>query len=355
MNDTARITEIGKEFYQIRSPEKDFHRNIYLKRFIGADGSMIPMIFDPGTRLDLKYLLPFLQEKIGGMENLKLIFLSHQDPDLSANLSLIMSNAPQSQLVTSIDTWRLVKMYGVPEKRSKTIESFHSDEMLVRKTQHKIRFVPARYCHFRGSMMVYDYESRVLFSGDLFGGVNTKPEGGIYATEDSWEGISLFHQLYMPSTVALRQTMEIISLLHPFPEIIAPQHGDIVAGENVYTFLERLSQLTVGAELASQADLQKGQALLAINNFFSYLQEHCKPAWKIFSRGFQKGKHIFTPFILVNGQATELKVSPSVTFQQIIHVLNTSPEAQSYPDLRSIFLDIINETGLEFHWLEDEE
>ena len=203
-------------------------------------------------------------------------------------------------------------------------------------------------------MMVYDYESRILFSGDLFGGVNTNLEGGIYATEGSWEGISLFHQLYMPSTVALKHTMERISILNPFPEIIAPQHGDIVAGENVYKFLGRLSSLTVGAELVSQADLQKEQALLAINNFFSYLQKNCDQVLKIFHEEFRKGKKIFTPLILINGRAMDLKVSPTVTFQQIIHILNTSPDARPYPNLRSIFLDIIKEAGLEFHWVEDE-
>lgn len=345
----AVITEIGPNFWQLRSPEEDFHRNLYFKQFVGADGKKVNMIMDPGTKLDLNDLLPFLKEKIGGIQNIHMIFLSHQDPDLTANTTLVMSSAPKSFLITSVDTWRLVHMYGIPEKRMKTIESFATEEISIKATGHKIRFVPARYCHFRGAMMLYDYESRILFTGDLLGGVDSRPhDGTIFATEESWEGISLFHQLYMPSTVALKHAIETISMLDPFPEIIAPQHGDLITGENIHKFLARLSNLTVGAELLAGADFQSEKAVLAINNFLSFLADNHPEVRQALTTELVKEGDFTNPVVLTAGVVTELKVSPTVTFQQIIHILQTTPLAQDLGHLVSIFIDNVQDLGIDF-------
>jgi len=347
--------KIGKEFYLLQSPEKDFHRNIYLKRFIGKDGQQSSLIFDPGTKLDLKMLLPFLEREIGGISELSAIFLSHQDPDLTSNLAHILSEAPSSIVLTSIDTWRLVKMYGIPDKRVNTVESFSTQIIKVLKTGHRLRIVPARYCHFRGSMMIYDYESRILFSGDFLGGVDTKKEDGIYANETSWEGIALFHQLYMPSTVALRHTIERITMLEPFPEIIAPQHGDVIKGEYIHKFLGRLSSLTVGAELISEADEQIEKTLQVINTLLDYLRNNQIQAAKILENAFRHDVNFTTPVVLKNGKAVELKVSPTVTLQQILLLLNTSESANSSNILKDIFIDMVHEAGIPVYLEDDDE
>ena len=193
------ISEVGKNFILMRSPEEDFHRNIYLKKFI-QDGQLVSsMIFDPGTKLDMADLMVFLKDQIGGLENLEMIFLSHQDPDLTSNTPMVMANAKKSLLITSVDTWRLVKMYGIPQNRVFTTESFDSDTVNVKKTPLKIQFIPAPFCHFKGAMMTYDHESRVLFTGDFFSGVNSQTDDAIYATlrmlELIYDGIDLDAEL----------------------------------------------------------------------------------------------------------------------------------------------------------------
>ncbi len=349
------IDEIGREFYLLRSPEIDFHRNIYLKRFIGTEGRRCSMVLDPGTRLDLNVLLPFLEKKIGGISELSAVFLSHQDPDLTANLAHILSVAPRSVLLTSIDTWRLVKMYGIPDTRVNTIERFSTQIIKVAKTNHRLGIVPARYCHFRGSMMLYDYESKILFSGDFLGGVDTKKQAGIYADEDSWEGIALFHQLYMPSTVALRHTIERITMLEPFPEIIAPQHGDIIKGEYIHKFLGRLSSLTVGAELISEADEQVEKTLQVITTFLDYLRKNHNQAVEIFENAFRHDINFTTPVVLKDGKAVQLKVSPTVTLQQIILLINASESVISPRILKGIFMDMVQKAGINFYQEDDDD
>jgi glyoxylase-like metal-dependent hydrolase (beta-lactamase superfamily II) len=342
------IHTIGTEFYMIRSTEEDFHRNIYLKRFIGSDGKAVNMLFDPGTRLDMGNMLPMLKEKAGGIANTNLVFLSHQDPDLTANIGTVLASAPRSYLITSVDTWRLVKMYGLPEKRVRTVESFDSMVLKMKKSGHRVRFVPARYCHFRGAMMVYDYESRVLFSGDVFGGVNTREGDGIYATEDSWEGIKLFHQLYMPSSKALQKTMEAISMLNPFPETIAPQHGDVIKGDFVIEFMDRLSRLQVGADLMEENNPEVDLAVLGINNFLELMGINFPEVRDEFLSHFQKGNDFTSPFVFTGGTVSGIKISPDNALMQIYAMIGKIEDRETQQHLRAIFMDSMDQLDIHF-------
>ncbi len=342
------IHEVGKEFYMIRSAEEDFHRNIYLKRFVGSDGKSVNLLFDPGTRLDMGTMLPMLKEKAGGISNTNLVFLSHQDPDLTANIGTVLASAPRSYLITSVDTWRLVKMYGLPEKRVRTVESFDSPVLRMKKSGHRIRFVPARYCHFRGAMMVYDYESRVLFTGDVFGGVDTREGEGIYATEDSWEGIKLFHQLYMPSSKALQKTMEAISMLNPFPEVIAPQHGDVIKGDFVVEFMDRLSRLQVGADLMEENNPEVDLTILGINNFLELMGINFPEVRDEFLAQFQKGNDFTSPFVFAAGAVTGIKISPDNALMQVYAMISQVEDKEVQQHLRAIFMDSMDQLDIHF-------
>lgn len=348
------IHEIGKEFYLIRSSEKDFHRNIYLKRFTGGDSQPVSILFDPGTRLDLGTMLPMLKETIGGIGNVNMIFLSHQDPDLTANIGTVMQSAPRSYLITSVDTWRLVKMYGLPEQRVRTVESFDSMVLKMKKSGHRLRFVPARYCHFRGAMMLYDLESRVLFSGDFMGGVNTRKGDGVDATENSWDGIKLFHQLYMPSSKAVRKTVERISMLNPFPEVIAPQHGDVIRGSLVAEFLDRMSRLEVGIDLVEENNPEVDLTLLGINNFLDLMGMNFPEIQKEFQEKFQKGNDFTSPFIFEKGAITSIKVSPDNALLQVYGMIGEIEDPEMKQHLRGMFMDSLDQVDVHFKVNEDE-
>jgi glyoxylase-like metal-dependent hydrolase (beta-lactamase superfamily II) len=268
---TEKIHEIGKDFFLIKSDETDFHRNVYLKRFTGPDGTAVNMICDPGTRLDIGLIVGALKELVGGVENIHLVFLSHQDPDLTSNVNVFLTGSPRAKIVCSIDTWRLIRMYGIDDDRYYAVENFKSKLLSIGKTGHRVQFVPARFCHFRGAIMFYDIGTRILFSGDVLGGLNTRKGGGIWATEDSWRGISIFHQLYMPSNGALSETVQRIGLLNPIPDIIAPQHGDVVKGGLVVEFLTRLMDLDVGYDLIRKEEPQKDLLLAAVNSFLDFV------------------------------------------------------------------------------------
>src|SRR5690606_6938223 len=109
-----------------------------------------------------------------------------------------------------------------------------------------------------GAVMLYDREHRVLYSGDLLGGLTNAGDTGLWATDDDWQGIRAFHQLYMPTNPALARAVEAIRRLDPPVEMIAPQHGRVVAGTLVADFLGRLERLPVGLDI-----LDDDQAALA--------------------------------------------------------------------------------------------
>jgi glyoxylase-like metal-dependent hydrolase (beta-lactamase superfamily II) len=146
------------------------------------------------------------------------------------------------------DTWRLVQHLRV---RPGELRFPPALSTRVQTLRGGIAWqpVPTPFCHFRGAMAWYDPESRILFSGDLFGGLNQLGRVHLFAEEADWAGIAQFHQIYMPSRDVLRYTLRQIRALTPAVKTIAPQHGYVITGDLVPLFLERMEQLLVGYDL----------------------------------------------------------------------------------------------------------
>ena len=113
--------------------------------------------------------------------------------------------------------------------------------------------MPTPFCHFRGALALYDPQTRVLFSGDLFGGLTPEGDLELDARGEEWPGIRAFHQLYMPARQALKRAVDAIRALTPAVECIAPQHGRILRGEVMREYLERMANLPVGLDLIDES------------------------------------------------------------------------------------------------------
>ena len=62
-------------------------------------------------------------------------------------------------------------------------------------------------------MALYDPEQRILYNGDLFGGLNRLGKVHLLAEEGDWQGLAQFHTIYMPSRDVLRHAVrEIMNL-----------------------------------------------------------------------------------------------------------------------------------------------
>ncbi|MGQ9617981.1 MAG: MBL fold metallo-hydrolase [Candidatus Aminicenantia bacterium] len=330
-----RIYEIGKEFYLLRSDEPDFHRNIYFKIF-KSDRKNVNMIMDPGSRLDIESLQKALEKLIGGIEEIDIIFLSHQDPDVSSSLPFLLAVAPRAILITSKDTIRLVKMYGIPSQKIKAVEDFKSETVIIKDTGHKVRFIPAYFCHFRGAMMFYDLESRVLFTGDFMGGLNTIDGNPLYANEKAWDGIFLFHSIYMPSNIALRETVDRIGLLNPFPEVIAPQHGYVVRSDLIVEFLNRLSELNVGIDLLTSEEPTHEQFLLAINDFRERIKRDHPLIFSKLSERMKTPGNFTTPFVIKGDQLVKIEIPPSDALRFLLSIFEEELEYGELSKLKTL-------------------
>lgn len=349
------IYEIGSEFYLIRSKEPDFHRNIYIKRFVGRRGS-VNLIMDPGSKLDVEPLSEALERLIGGLDKVHMIFLSHQDPDVSSNMPFLLSSS-KAVVLASQDTIRLVKMYGIPENRIIPVESFKGEIARVKETGHRIRFVPAHYCHFRGAIMLYDLESKVLFSGDFMAGLNTIKGNAIYATEEAWEGISIFHSIYMPSNIALRETVSRIGLLNPLPETIAPQHGYVVKGELVLEFLTRLSELNVGIDLMTYQEPSSESFIMAINDFKDKMKEQKTSLYSELLKIFSNPGNFTVPFQLSGDNVVQIKIPPSDIIKYILNEISGRVDKEEFKRIKNMLLMSLEKFNVPYkiEWIQEEE
>ncbi len=241
------IVEVAPDVFWVgRRQSSALECNAYLRVF-RRDGADLSMLVDPGPPRDFEVISAKVAAVIGSIRRLDFVFLNHQDPDVTGNAAAIQQAAPRAHVLCSEDTWRIVQSDGLDPRRYTAIERFPGGVATL-ATGHKIEFLPTPFCHFRGAVMLYDPATRVLFSGDLFGGTHTQQL--VASGARWWNGVQMFHQIYMPSSPALALAAERIKRLDPPPAVIAPQHGSLILGASVGPVVDAIGSLPVGLDVA---------------------------------------------------------------------------------------------------------
>ena len=243
--------------------------NVYLRTFKG-NNKTTNMIIDPGPPIYFDELHDRVKSVIGDPRRVNLAFINHQDPDVGTNAIYFQKRNPKMSVICTEDTWRLTHFFGLKVTNFQPVDKFKKSRARL-ATGHVIRFVPTPFCHFRGACMIYDETSRILFSGDLFGGLSF--EQRLFATADDWDGIRIFHQIYMPSQGVIRMAVDKIRRLRPAPVMIAPQHGGIIRGDLMKEFLDKMYDLPVGLDLLQPTIIDKEIYLQAINEILEGIAE----------------------------------------------------------------------------------
>ena len=243
--------EIAPRTYWVgrREPGSVFFANPYLRLFEGEDDQgrsrTYSILVDPGSSSDFAVVRSKVERLIGKLDRLSMLFINHQDPDVVSSATTLTNRfARRALIMTSRETWRLIVHGNLPRDRC-VFTDHYPDGFNVLPDQRMIP-VPSPFCHFVGAVMLYDPQTRVLFSGDLFGGLTSRDARGFLADESDWVGVRAFHQLYMPSNAAIRRTIQTLRRLDI--EMIAPQHGRILRGAIMRDFMERLEHLEVGID-----------------------------------------------------------------------------------------------------------
>ena len=229
--------EIASNTYWIGEYLEDdpFQCHPYL--IVNGDESIL---VDPGSMLEVRTVIKKTKELID-LKQIKYIILHHQDPDVAAAVPAIekLIDRDDLQIVTHKSVSIFLKHYNIKSDYY-SIET--NDFLLKTKNGLELEFLTTPYCHAPGAFVSYDVNNKVLFSGDIFGGLEKSWK--FYADENYFEEAKKFHELYIPSRDIFNYALKKIEKLDI--ELIAPQHGSLVKREYVASLIEKMKNLECG-------------------------------------------------------------------------------------------------------------
>jgi len=274
--DTSEAVLIAPDIYWVGMHLKDdpFQCHPYLIKN-GNESILI----DPGSMIEFDETIRKVKSIID-ICDIKYIILHHQDPDLAAAVPEIEKLIKRDDLlvVTHSRMSLLVKHYLI---KSKYYEIDKHDNELITSSGFKLNFLLTPYCHSPGAFVSYEPVSKVLFSGDIFGGIEESWD--FYADETYFFKAKQFHQEYMPSKDIFNYALGKIEKLDI--DLIAPQHGSIIEKKYIKNLINDMKNLDCGLyieekynrELIDMIDeLQKKEQVLKERNIM--LSEQSKRA-----------------------------------------------------------------------------
>lgn len=226
-----------------RDPEKSSHVIDTNEYVIVSKGE--GMLLDPGGIEIFPRVLAELSKHIR-LEDIRVLFASHQDPDIISSLALWLDLNPRA---TTYSSWLWTAFLAHFAARADlTITGIPDEGMTITigDSGATVEAVPAHYCHSSGNFSIFDPQARILFSGDIGGALLPSHESNLFVTnfEEHVQYMRGFHVRWMPSNSALRGWVQRVRALKP--TMICPQHGSIFKGPDVDKLLDWLESLEVG-------------------------------------------------------------------------------------------------------------
>jgi len=225
--------------------DDESHEDAYLsvnQYLIVQNGAGV--LIDPGSEAIFDELYDAVSRHVE-IENIKFIFFSHQDPDVSGSISQWAVSTKAKFIMPSI--WiRFMSHYGFTEMSRVVSLADHGAKLKF--GNEYLKFVSAHFLHSPGNFSLYDSKSKIVFSGDIGAAVVPSPTDYKHVKDfDSHvEALHSFHKRYMGSNKLCRAWVSKIEQLDV--KMIAPQHGLIFEDEKIGQFLEWLKELKCGSD-----------------------------------------------------------------------------------------------------------
>lgn len=220
------------------SEQSAFRCNCYLL----VDGDC-GIIIDPGSRLHFAQICERVAQ-IMPPESLRGMVLCHQDPDVSASMVDWLELNPSMTVFTSPRAEVLLPYYGRSDYDYYDVEE--KPEFAL-PSGASLRFVPAPFLHFAGAFATYDSLTQGLFSGDIWGAIDTDWQLLVDDFDEHIGKMNFFHTEYMASNLATRGFVRRLDGLEI--RAILPQHGSIIGPEHVAQALRYLEELRCGTDI----------------------------------------------------------------------------------------------------------
>lgn len=231
------------------------HKNVLLEDF--SDGLAVQanqhlivhgdsgMILDPGGHKVYNRVYSDCRVHLGKAQ-LKIMFLSHQDPDIvaAANGWLMTTDA---EAYASTLWLRFIPHFGLDRLVEKRLHGIPDRGMKLDLGGCELLILPAHFLHSCGNHQVYDPISKILYSGDL--GASIGLDHRVVTDFDAHiPSMAGFHRRYMVSNRALRAWVKMVRQLDI--QTIAPQHGAVFQGpEMVQRFINWCEDLECGIDV----------------------------------------------------------------------------------------------------------
>jgi CheY-like chemotaxis protein len=248
--DLSLPVEIAKDTWWVgrRNQDSLLQTNVYLRQFKSGQ-KLINYLFNPGPISDYSVISQKLDAILEEESAIHVYNLNQQDSYVTQNVQFIKKSNPKAICVTTEGNWRLLAANDINEKNVKYVNKM-KDWRVRLATQHELVYISAPFCPARSTFLTYDFETRVLFCGELFSGILDRDNYSSFWMEgEQIDGILAYHQLHMPASNAIRYVIQLIRQLDPFPLLIAPLYGNIIRGDYVQAVIDQLDSLQVGSDL----------------------------------------------------------------------------------------------------------
>ncbi len=199
------------------------------------------LLLDPGGSESFAPMLAAVLHH-APVEEITDIFASHQDPDVISSLGL------WDQVLTDAHLHASALWEGfICHLNCDSIEyvPIPDNGGTIRLENAELQILPAHYLHSSTNFHVYDPNAKILMSGDVGTALDESKAAMFVENFDAHtDKMRFFHQRWLPSNKAKRNWVERIRKLDI--DMLAPQHGRILRGDDVTRFLDWFDSLTVG-------------------------------------------------------------------------------------------------------------
>lgn len=207
------------------------------------------MLLDPGGTEVFPEVAAALARELD-LADIEAVFGSHQDPDILSSLPLWLSVRPDLRVHVPWLWEGFLRHFALG---ARFVPIPDEGGALPLNGSRDLRAVPSHYLHASGAHGVYDPTAKVLFSGDV--GAALLPEGDDRVFVEDFDQhvrhMEAFHRRWMPSNEAKDDWVRRVRELDV--DLLCPQHGAVLRGDDVGRFLDWLEGLDVGIAVGAQA------------------------------------------------------------------------------------------------------
>jgi len=217
-------------FFEMICPPNKVSSNVAL--LVDKDQAML---FYPSSLFADKTLIKKLAEVVP-LPTIQYVVIHHLDGIPFNFFKVLLEYGIKAKIITDEKIATQLRI-GIPLKNliiiNKRRYKFHF------KSKRAVQFIPAQFLHHAGSFAAYDVSSRTLFSGSVFGTI----ESSEFATIEDFlkESLILFHQKFIPSSEYLKPFIKHLSKKEI--QRILPEHGHVLEGETMDVAIQTLSDL----------------------------------------------------------------------------------------------------------------